>query len=98
MIRTFLKKRTFSSTRGISEAAHQEAKQALKEIKKLGASDNLDDLSRALVLISDAEKKYPVFQNTAYYCRAMSKHPDSKRGSHTAVKPSHILRHQKLND
>jgi hypothetical protein len=77
----------------ISEAAHQEATQALKEIKKLGASNNLDDLSRALALVSRAEKKYPFFQATAFYCRseigtAMSKHPDFIRKYNIDVNPS----------
>jgi hypothetical protein len=78
----------------ISEAASQEALQALKEIKKLGKSNNLDDLSMALVLISRAERRFPFFQDAAFYCRgevieAMSKNPDFMRKSNTDVKPSH---------
>jgi hypothetical protein len=67
--------------RVISEVTRQEAKQALEEIKKLGVSNDLNDLSLALVLISDVEKKFPFLENTAIRYRgeivaSMSKHPD----------------------
>jgi hypothetical protein len=65
----------------------------LKEIKKLGASNNLNDLSRALALVSRAEKKYPFFQATAFYCRseigmAMSKNPEFIRKYNIDINPS----------
>jgi hypothetical protein len=77
MLRFFLTRYAFKQ-RPISEAALQEAKQALKEIKRLGASTKYDYLVSALVLVDEAEMKYPFFQATAFYCRgevgmAMSK-------------------------
>jgi hypothetical protein len=92
MFKFFLTRYAFKQ-RPISEAAAQEARQALEEIKKLGASNNLKDLTRALVLISDAEMKYPFFQATAFYCRgevvgAMTKHPDFIRKHSIDINPS----------
>jgi hypothetical protein len=92
MLRFFLTRYAFKQ-RPISEAALQEAKQALKEIKRLGASTKYDYLVSALVLVDEAEMKYPFFQATAFYCRgevvgAMTKHPDFIRKHSIDVNPS----------
>jgi hypothetical protein len=92
MFRFFFTKYAFKQ-RPISEAAALEARQALKEIKKLGASTKYDDLVSALVLVDEAEMKYPFFQATAFYCRgevvgAMTKHPDFIRKHSIDVNPS----------
>jgi hypothetical protein len=92
MLRFFFTKYAFKLP-AISDAALQEATQALKEIEKLGASTKYDELVSALVLVSETERKYPFFQGNAFYCRskigtAMTKHPDFIRKLNADVNPS----------
>ncbi|MEI6806925.1 MAG: hypothetical protein WCK49_10560 [Myxococcaceae bacterium] len=79
MLRFFRKSRI---TRPVINAVTiKEAKQALEEIQKLDASNNMSDLSKALLMISDTEKKYPFCRGTVFYYRgeiieSMSKNSD----------------------
>jgi hypothetical protein len=93
MLRLF-ERFTFKKNPSISEAAACGAKQAFNEIQKLGSSNNIDDLSKALLIIRDVQMKYPFAQYEAMRCKgqiisAMTKHPDFNKDHQTNPTPKH---------
>jgi hypothetical protein len=53
----------------INQAALLEAQKAFSEVKELQKSNNIDDLKKALFMVSETEKKYPFCFDTARYYR-----------------------------
>jgi hypothetical protein len=53
----------------INPAALIEAQKAFTEIKELQKSNNIDDLKKALFMVSETERKYPFCFDTARYYR-----------------------------
>lgn len=53
----------------INPATLIEAQKAFAEVKELQKSNNIDDLKKALFMVSEAERKYPFCFDTARYYR-----------------------------
>ena len=53
----------------INPATLIEAQKAFSEVKELQKSNNIDDLKKALFMVSEAERKYPFCFDTARYYR-----------------------------
>lgn len=65
----------------INQAALSEAQKAFAEVKELQKSDDTDNLKKALLIVSETEKKYPFCFDTARYYRGEIVYSLDKKGA-----------------